>query len=383
MNLKNYAVFITIATITGLIGYIIGSSTPTINPPAPHTPEPTLVTQQAPELIAPAHGSEFVESDIVLEWSWQPALSDTQRYVVRVWAEDNPHQEVWTIDNSLLVKYLIDSVSVDVGAFFWQVAIVNTNTDGGFESMGSEWSDTFELQRLRRLSIPARAYEELSPAAQYFADQNLSVSETIDAVHRFIQTNSILDQQKTYDADYSDAIDLMFNYAQDDTQEQPFLQCDGRSTAMLTTLRELGIESRLIFLYRPVPGYLSQHTTLEVFNPDTQRWQLHDLNWDFYYVDAETQERVSAERVLFGSHETLLGCPMEGGDCTADVMEESASYFNALRYGYTFEMWVNPDRFDLSIRFEGQDNKNLVEFISGDDPQRVTFRMDSWDVHDE
>ena len=70
---------------------------------------------------------------------------------------------------------------------------------------------------------------------------------------------------------------------------------------------------------------------------------------------------------------------MEGGDCTAEVMEESASYFNALRYGYTFDLWVNPDRFELSTRFEGQDNKNLVEFISGDDPQRVTFRMDSWD----
>lgn len=380
MNLKNYVIFIVIVTITGIIGYLVGSSMPTISPTPTPTAEPTLVTQHAPSLIAPAHNSEFVESDVMLEWSWQPELAETQRYVVRVWADDKPHQEIWTEDSTLVVKDQIDSLSIDIGVFFWQVAIVNTFADGGFESMGSDWSDTFELQRVRRLSIPAKTYNDMSPAAQYFNDQNLSASETIDAVHRFIQTNSILDQQKTYNADYSDAIDLMFNYAQDSTQEQPFLQCDGRSTAMLTTLLELGIESRLIFLYRPVPGYLSQHTTLEVFNPDTQRWQVHDLNWDFYYVDAETQERVSAARVLFGSRETLLGCPMEGGDCTAGVMEESASYFNALRYGYTFEMWVNPDRFDLSIRFEGQNNKNLVEFISGDEPQRVTFRMDSWDA---
>lgn len=382
MNLKYSVVLIGIATVTGVMGYLAGLSArvdlmPTISL------EPTSVTQQAPELIAPADGSEFVESDVMLNWSWQPALTDTQRYVVRIWAEDHPHQEIWTIDDSLVVDQQIDSFSVEVGTFFWQVAIVNTNTDGEFESMGSDWSESFALQRVRRLSIPALDYADMSPAAQYFHDQNLSLSETIDAVHRFIQTNSILDQQKTYNADYSDAIDLMFNYAQGETQEQPFLQCDGRSTAMLTTLRELGIESRLVFLYRPVPGYLSQHTTLDVFNPETQRWELHDLNWDFYYVDADTQERVSAERVLFGSRETLLGCPMEGGACTADVMAESASYFNALRYGYTFELWVNPDRFELSTRFEGQDHKNLVEFISGDDPQRVTFRMDSWDTETE
>jgi len=382
MKLKYVVILVAIATVTGVIGYWAGSP-PIAEPIATITPQPTSVTQQAPDLIVPVDRSEFVESDLTLSWLWQPALTDTQRFVVRIWAEDQAHQEVWTVDDSLMVTEQIDSFSVDVGTFFWQVAIVNTNADGGFESMGSEWSEIFELQRVRRLSIPAREYAELSPAAQYFHDQNLSVSETIDAVHRFIQTNSILDQQKTYNADYSDAIDLMFSYAQGDTQEQPFLQCDGRSTAMLTTLLELGIESRLVFLYRPVPGYLSQHTTLDVFNPETQRWELHDLNWDFYYIDADTQERVSAERVLFGSRETLLGCPMEGGTCTAEVMEESASYFNALRYGYTFEVWVNPDRFELSTRFEGQDNKNLVEFISGDDPQRVIFRMDNWETDSE
>ena len=378
MNLKQIVVLMVIASLTGLMGYGLGSSS--IADPIPTiTPEPTAITQDAPALIAPAHGSEFVESAMDLEWSWQADLTDTQRYVLRIWAEDNPYQEVWTVDDSLAVNEQIDSFSVEVGTFYWQVAIVNTNAEGGFESMASDWSDTFELQRVRRLSIPARAYADMSPAAQYFHDQDLSMSETIDAVHRFIQTNSILDQQKTYNADYSDAIDLMFNYAQGETLEQPFLQCDGRSTAMLTTLRELGIESRLVFLYRPVPGYLSQHTTLDVFNPETQNWELHDLNWDFYYIDADTQERVSAERVLFGSRDTLLGCPMEGGNCTPEVMEESASYFNALRYGYTFELWVNPDRFELSTRFEGQDNKNLVEFISGDNPQRVTFRLDSWE----
>lgn len=373
-------VFIGFALVIALSVYITMFLVTSIKIPPAHQAEPTQpIEQTSPELISPANGSEFVESDVTLEWSWQLDLKDNQRYVARIWAEERDPQEIWTEDTSLSVKDTIDSFSVELGTFFWQVAVVNTNDEGGFDSMGSDWSEPFTLERKRRLSMSAKDYDEMSPAAQYFHDLDLSVSETIDAVHRFIQTNSILDQQKTYDADYSDAIDLMFDYAQGETEEQPFLQCDGRSTAMLTTLRELGIESRLVFLYRPVPGYLSQHTTLEVFNPDTQRWQVHDLNWDFYYIDADTQERVSAERILFGSRETLLGCPMEGGDCTYDVMEESASYFNALRYGYTFEVWVNPDRFELSNRFEGQDGKNLAEFLSGDEPTRVIFRLDNWE----
>mgnify|MGYP006921601116 CR=1 FL=1 len=373
-------VFIGFAFMIALSIYITMFIITSIKVPSTNKTEPTPTALQiAPELIAPANGSEFVESDVTLEWTWQPRLNDFQRFVVRVWAEDRDPQEIWTEDTSISVKDAIDSFSVELGTFFWQVAVVNVHDDGGFDTLASEWSETFTLVRKRRLSMSAKDYEDMSPAAQYFHDLDLSASDTIDAVHRFIQTNSILDQQKTYDADYSDAIDLMFDYAQGETDEQPFLQCDGRSTAMLTTLRELRIESRLVFLYRPVPGYLSQHTTLEVFNPDSQHWEVHDLNWDFYYIDAESHERVSAERILFGSRETLLGCPMQGGDCTYETMEESASYFNALRYGYTFDLWVNPDRFELSTRFEGQDNKNLAEFLSGDDPTRVIFRLGNWE----
>lgn len=320
-----------------------------------------------------------MESDLRLEWSWSPELTDTQRYAVRVWTQGQPYQEIWTVDESLSVQETIDSFSVAVGRYFWQVAIVNINVDGEFESMGSAWSEQFELQRVRRRSIPTRDYADMSAAARYFHDLRLNATDTIDAVHRFIHSSSLTDEQLSYRADYSDAIDLMFNYAQGHSDEQPFLQCDGRSTAMLTILSELGIESRLVFLYRPTPGWLSQHTVLEIFNPDTQRWQVHDLGSpDFYYVEAESMERVSAERILFGSLDNLLGCPIVGGPCTVKDMQKKHEYFSALRYGYTFEIWVNPDRFEVSTRFEGQQSQNLAEFIGDGYPERVKIRMGKW-----
>ena len=147
---------------------------------------------------------------------------------------------------------------------------------------------------------------------------------------------------------------------------------------MLTILKELGVESRLVFLYRSDPGWLNQHTVLEVFNPDTQFWQTHDLSKDIYYADGESRIRVDAESLLFGPHDDIVGCPITGGPCSADLSAPGLAYFGAMKYGFAYEVWVNPDRFDLSARFEGQENQNLAEFIGDGHPQRVTIRTDSW-----
>ena len=334
--------------------------------------------QQAPAPRSFVNGSEFVDSNIVLEWSWADALAENQRYAVRIWTDGKPHQEFWTIEDSASVKRYIDSFSLSFGKFYWQVAVVNLNADGEYNSLGSDWSVISELQRLRRERITAKPYPEMSATAKQFHELNLGASDLIDAVHQFINANSISKTQLPYDADFSDAVQLMYDHSQGLSSELPQLQCDGRSTAMLTILKELGIESRLIFLYKSDPGWISEHTVLEVFNPDTQYWQVHDLSNDIYYAAVESGIRVDAESMLFGAHEGIHGCPIAGGACSTDLSANGLAYFSALRYGFTNEVWVNPDRFDLSARFLGKGYRNLAEYIGDDQSRRVIFRMDSW-----
>ncbi len=362
----------------GGAGYVVGSflQAPgeflaTIQRSTPHA-------QVAPEPLAPLSGSEFVDSDITLTWSWAPGLAENQVYALRVWAEDHPRQEIWTVDSLAPVSEIIDSFSLDFGKFYWQVGVVSLSAAGRYEDMGSEWSSIVELQRLRRPSLLAKPYDEMSHTARHFYELDLSASQLIDAVHLFIHENSKTNEQLSYSPDYSDAVELMYEHAQGETSEMPRLLCDGRSTAMLTILKELGIESRLIFLYQSGKGWISEHTVLEVFNPDIQFWQIHDVAGDFYVVDEPTGIRVNAESILFDSHDDLVGCPVDGGPCSAELAAGAISYFEALRYGRTFEVWVNPDRFDLSERFGGQEDQNLAEFIGKGDPRRVSFRMDSW-----
>ena len=382
MEAKPVAIIILLSMFTGIAGFILGSTLPD-QTQGFHLPQrDTPFSQSAPALVAPADGSEFVESNLELAWRWDAGLSENQFYALRLWTGEIPYREIWSEAARVSVAEAIDSYSVDLGSFYWKVAVVNVDAAGDFDSMGSEWSEAFHLRRVRRLSIPSLQVDEMSGIARQIYDQNLSPTGAIDETHRFIQANSIPDLQNDYDADYGDAIALMFEYSQGRSDERPHLLCDGRSTAMLTILRELGIESRLVFLYSPVPGYLAQHTVLEVFNPEVQTWQVHDLAWDFYYVHLESRERVSAERILFGRREDLAGCPIAGGACEARVMGESVGYFDAMRYGWSYELWVNPERFPISRRFEGQDRQNIAEFISDGYPQKVTIRMGSWEHQD-
>jgi len=63
-------------------------------------------TQLAPAPLSPLNGSEFVDSNIALAWSWAEELLENQRYALRSWTDDNPYQEIWTIDDRVSVQLL-------------------------------------------------------------------------------------------------------------------------------------------------------------------------------------------------------------------------------------------------------------------------------------
>ncbi len=269
-----------------------------------------------PQVIQPNNGSEFVNSDIELSWNWS-GLEANQHYVLQLWFEDEAPQEIWTQDTRIQANELIDSYSQDVGIYYWKVAIVNVTDDGSFDSMGSEWSEVQELHRVRRLSLTPQPQAQMSDTAKFILAQNLTTaSEIIDFTQTWMFENTHIGAElDIYEPDYSDAADAMLLHFQSDG-DAPQMYCNGISTTMLTVLRELGIESRMIFLYGEVNGWINQHTVLEVFNPDTQRWQVHDPTFNLYYEDIETQEPISIERMVFGSQATMQGC-IEG-DCNSD-----------------------------------------------------------------
>ena len=336
-----------------------------------------LPAGSAPQPVEPPDGLTFVESDLVLRWDWPPDLADGQTFALRLWADDVPPQEIWTADSALNARDLIDSFSRDWGAFHWQVAVVRFSETDGFLGMASEWSPVRTLNRVRRISPTPYPAAQQSELARLVVDQKLEqATALIDFARHFIFTHTHDTRQDQFAPDYSDALAMMLAASRGEG-DAPYLLCDGQSTAMLTLLQELGIESRLIFLYSDGDTKIHEHTVLEVFNPDTQRWEVHDPLNDNTFIDTADGQRASAERLVFGPLDTVEGCVFDG-TCGPEHMAFIRDYLEAFRYGYTDTFWVNPDRFDISRRFADNDNRNLAEYLTGN-PREFQFRFDSWE----
>jgi hypothetical protein len=250
--------------------------------------------------------------------------------------------------------------------FHWQVAVVNTNDEGGFESMGSEWSAIRTLNRVRRFTLDPLPVEMQSDMAQYISAQEFDTPfEMINFTRDFIHNHTTIQAEGDYAVDYSDAMQLVFNHFQG-IGEAPVLYCNGMSTGMLTIFRELGLESRLIFLFAEARGWIARHTFLEIFNTETQQWEVHDPTFNLYFVDIETGEHATVERMIFGDLDTLVGCNT-AGECSHTALAESVQDFlgaYTIGHGSSGEYWVNPDKLDITRRVSALENNNFPEFVS-------------------
>lgn len=383
MSRQTIIVFLLVVGVAiGGIYVLIAADLPGSDMLSGATATPTHSAQQtAPEPRAPVDRSYFVESDLTLTWDWSPPLTAQQTFAVRLWygADDANYREAWVSDPAFQAAETIDGYLQAVGDFHWQVAVINLDQDGVFASMGSEWSVIQTLQRVRHISPTAVLAEERSPVTELIlAMQPADTTALIDAVRHFVPEHSDGETQDAgFDPDYGDALDMMAAYAAG-TGDKPRLLCDGQVTSALTVLAELGIVSRLIFLYSDDLDKIVEHTVLEVFNPDTQHWEVHDVYSDRYFVD-ENGDRASIERLVFGDLAITSVCTPDG-DCTPfnDADYGFTTLFEAFRYGHVNTFWVNPDRFDVSKRFITNGNVNLAEYKTGN-PRDFTFHFDSWE----
>jgi hypothetical protein len=375
-NIKVFIAVLSVAVVAGL-GLFATQTDQDEKKPAEHI---AAAQPAAPEIVAPPDGAFFVESDLTLAWDWPPALAENQTFAVRLWYGEQDPRETWTSESSLNAQDMIDSYSQALGAFHWQVAVIQVADGGGFERMVSEWSPIQTLNRVRHISPTPYPQAQQSALARYIVSQNLpNATDVIDYTRELIYQNS-LSGHKGQDDKNIVAIQMIYDTIQGQG-EKPYLWCDGRATAFMTVLREMGIDSRLIFLYGDNSTQIQEHTFLEVFNPDTQRWEVEDAFFNLYYVDTETQTRASVERLVFGALDTILACDGTTETCSQDLLQPQRKHLEAFRYGYSDTFWVNPDRFNISKRFPQNNNANLPEYLTGN-PRDFKFVFDSWTKDD-
>jgi hypothetical protein len=379
----NIRVFIVALVAIVAIGLVLfatlydNTGSPNAAPPAADVAAAQIT---APEITAPPDGSYFVESDLTLAWEWPSALAENQVFAVRVWYGDEDPREVWTADTSLSAQDMIDSYIQELGEFHWEVAVIQMAEGGGFERMVSEWTPVQTLNRVRHISPDPYPEAQQSPLTRYIVSQNLpTVTAVIDFTRNLIYDNAQTGMAEN-NLDSATAMQTLYDALQG-SGDKPHMWCDGRSTVFLNLLREMGIDSRLIFLYGDNSDSILEHTVLEVFNLDTQFWEVQDTLNNLYYVDTTTQARASVERMVFGSLKTIIACDGATNTCGPEGLKDQKRYYEGFRYGYSDTFWINPDRFDISKRFQQNNHANLPEYLTGN-PRDFKFIFDNWVKND-
>ena len=218
---------------------------------------------------------------------------------------------------------------------------------------------------------PKEYSSSIQAITQYIDSKKFSSkADKIDFVRNWVYENSIhkIDaQHEEYAFDTSKVISMLWN-THTSKQDYAHLSCGPRALAMKLILDNLDINSRVIMIFTDNNPQVNSHTFLEVLNIDTERWELHDPDFNIYYIDTENGDRIATSRLIWGDLDTVAPISInKEGWKDNNVQHLKQDYFEAMMYmnhlkGDKSVILVNTDRFNAAKVFEKNDNVTFYEF---------------------
>lgn len=188
-----------------------------------------------------------------------------------------------------------------------------------------------------------------------------AAKDIILASMRYVHENSIHsidDEYEKYAFNLPVVLDKLILSSKGNASETPHLSCGPRSYAMRAILGHFNIYSRLIQIYSDSFDTVQAHRMLEVFNPDSQNWELWDPDYGVTYVDRETKEPTDIMSLVFSDkdHFMPVGVSYEGWEDTKSTSLKE-HYFKSVLFeqdrGMTNSVLIiNQSIFDITKTFE-------------------------------
>ena len=178
------------------------------------------------------------------------------------------------------------------------------------EQKRSQRNDAALRQLISLMAIP----EEAGPATKF------------DIARRFIHRHS----RHKSDAAFEKMLgrgDLfaegMLAHALGRSSEPVHVECSTRSSLMANVLRRLGYKARIAYVFDTDPkkkdGNVPSHTFLDVYNPDTGKWESHDPDYDVFWRSVHDGARIS----IFEAPENLAEIePCNQTRCDWDLVSD-------------------------------------------------------------
>ncbi len=169
----------------------------------------------------------------------------------------------------------------------------------------------------------------------------------------------------------------------DQSLPPPAMDCFARTVTFSRLLQRADIESHNIVLISPTDEF-SDHVMLEVLNPETGKWELHDPSFDVVLSDAATHAPLSARETVAADMDDIIPCrgevcgwdlkSWEGRNVTTirDYLGAMAQRNSSVEPAKVF--YVNPARFDIDKPYKvNEKTVTYREFRPGDASALVTL----------
>jgi len=190
--------------------------------------------------------------------------------------------------------------------------------------------------------------------------ENPSAADTIRASMTYVFSNSLhlVDEEHSSYFNKTDVfLTKLYKAGLGDEEEKPHLSCGLRAISMRSILNQFDIYSRLVQLYSDSYDSVKGHRVLEVYNPDSNEWEVWDPDYGVTYINVQNGKPVNIMEMVFGNKELInpVGVLGEGWKVTK-TDEIRSNYLKALKFEpdsgpKASEFLINGTLFDLEKKF--------------------------------
>ncbi len=198
-------------------------------------------------------------------------------------------------------------------------------------------------------------------------------TEFIDLVREFIYGNSVKEfdsKHQEYARNMTYVLHKLYLSDLSGGKSKPHLSCGPRALAMKLILEKAGIQSRLVHLFSDNFSFFGDHTLLEVFNPDTQKWEIQDPDSNAYFIDTRTKERASIAEMIFDDIANFSLASGRVEETEKDWQERVMThYFEGAVYDFEISQSsksvfiYNPERLSLDKKFLDEEEFAFLEIL--------------------
>jgi len=190
---------------------------------------------------------------------------------------------------------------------------------------------------------------------------NTTATEVIRSAMEFVHNNSMHledEEHREYAFNLPVVIPKLILAYRGQEDEKPHLTCGPRAYAMKEILSRFGIYARLIQVYSDHAERVLSHRFLEVFNPETESYEVWDPTYSVTYFERGSNKRVDIMTLIFGDKN--MAVPRVGDIIgweetkTKDLRDYffEAVLFEHFRYGMVnCTIIVNRNKFDMDKKF--------------------------------